>query len=164
MNLPNVKRARAFTLIELMVVVTIIAIVSGASIPAFSKYIRNQNLKQAQEQIKSDFRNVQNKALTGSLSDQQVGSPPQDMEFWGISFTENSPIYTYFISPTNLNCNTIQTQGSTDFSNDIVSKINMCVFFSVKNGGITGTSPITLGYLGKDDNRILNFNKAGLIY
>ena len=163
MNLPSVK-TRAFTLIELMIVVTIITIVSGASIPAFSKYIRKQNLKQSQEQIKSDFRNVQNKALTGALSDQQVGAPPQNMEFWGISFTENSPTYTYFISPTDLNCDTIQTQGSSNFSNDIVSKTSTCVFFSVSNGGITGPSPITVGYSGRDDNEVLNFNESGLIY
>lgn len=157
-------RTNAFTLIELMIVISIITIVSGVSIPAFSRYIRKQNLKQAYEQIKSDFRTVQNKALTGALSDQKVGSPPLDMEFWGISFTEDSPTYTYFISATDSSCDTIETQGTSKFSNDIVSKMNACVFFSVSNGGITGPSPVTLGYLGKDENRTLNFNEVGLIY
>lgn len=180
MNLPSVKNCtkrasaldskvictdeQAFTLIELMVVITIITIISGSFIPAFSKYIRNQNLKQAREQLKSDFRNVQNKALTGSLSDQVIGSPSQPMKFWGISFTSDSSTYTYFISSTNVNCEVIQTQGTSDFSNDIVVKSSGCVFFSVANGGITGPSPITLGYIGKDENESVFFNEAGLIY
>ena len=165
MNLPGIAREpKAFTLIELMIVVTIITIVSGAFIPAFSKYIRNQNLKQAREQLKSDFRNIQNKALTGALSDQQIGSPPQKMEFWGISFTANLPNYTFFISPTDVNCENISNQGTANFSDDIVAKETKCVFFSVKNGGITGVSPVTIGYLDKDENEVINFNATGLIY
>ena len=129
MNLPGIAREpKAFTLIELMIVVTIITIVSGASIPAFSKYIRNQNLKQAREQLKSDFRNIQNKALTGALSDQQIGSPPQKMEFWGISFTANSPNYTFFISPTDVNCENISNSLSAAFT--IANAVSFSVFKS----------------------------------
>lgn len=48
-------------------VVSIIAIIGGGIIPSFSQYLNDQNLKQAQEQLKSDLRTIQNKALTGPL-------------------------------------------------------------------------------------------------
>ncbi|EKE00451.1 MAG: hypothetical protein ACD_22C00018G0001, partial [uncultured bacterium] len=85
----------AFTLIELMIVVGIIAILTSIMIPSFNFYIANQNLKQAQEQIKNDLRTVQNKALTGALS--ADASAPL---YWGVKFTDNSTKYTYFTSHT----------------------------------------------------------------
>ena len=56
---------KGFTLIELLIVVTIMAVLTGALIPSFSKYIDNQNVRQALEQVKDDLRNTQNNALTG---------------------------------------------------------------------------------------------------
>jgi len=51
MKLPR-SASKGFTLVELMIVVGILAVVSGIMIPSFSGYTRNQTLKQAQENLK----------------------------------------------------------------------------------------------------------------
>ena len=75
MKLPR-SVSKGFTLVELMIVVGILAIVSGIMIPSFSTYTRNQTLKQAQENLKSDLRSAQNKALTGTGSDTLINGNP----------------------------------------------------------------------------------------
>ena len=170
MALPS-KRS-AFTLIELLLVVTIISIITVGVIPAFSTYIRNQNLKQAQEQIKSDLRSTQNKALTGSLSDQSVSGSP--MKFWGIKFTNESSTYNYFISAVDTSCTpSIISQGNGKLANGLVIKslsTSGCLFFSVQDGGISsqgfGTAvSVTVGYPNPSTNvKNIFFNSAGLIY
>ncbi|MFZ2663990.1 MAG: prepilin-type N-terminal cleavage/methylation domain-containing protein [Patescibacteria group bacterium] len=173
MTLPT--KNSAFTLIELLLVVTIISIISVGVIPAFSSYIRNQNLKQAQEQLKSDLRSTQNKALTGSLSDQLVDGTL--VKFWGIKFTNSSSTYDYFISSSNTSCpvNYVegQYQGNGKLPNDL--KIQSfgegqygCLFFSVQDGGIYSpgfgsASSVVVGYSGSEVKNIF-FNNSGLIY
>ena len=56
-----------FTMIELLIVVAIMSILTGAILPGFNSYVTNQNLRQAQEQIKNDLRSTQIKALAGSF-------------------------------------------------------------------------------------------------
>jgi len=173
MVLPNKKPA--FTLIELLLVVTIISIITVGVIPAFSNYIRNQNLKQAQEQLKSDMRSVQNKALTGALSDQLIGG--SIMKFWGMKFTNGSAIYDYFISAIDTSCPanyaTGQYQGNGKLTNNLkIQSFGVgqsgCLFFSVKDGGITSpgfgsATTVLVGYSGSEV-RNTYFNPSGLIY
>lgn len=161
-----------FTLIELLLVVTIISIITVGIIPGFSNYIKNQNLKQSQEQIKSDLRSTQNKALTGSLSDQLVGGVA--MNFWGMKFTNESSSYDYFISVVDTSCPPPSTsQGSGKLSNGLVVKglsASGCLFFSVQDGGISSqgfgsANSVTVGYPNPSTQvKNIFFNSAGLIY
>ncbi|NMB91600.1 prepilin-type N-terminal cleavage/methylation domain-containing protein [candidate division WWE3 bacterium] len=173
MTLPT--KNSAFTLIELLLVVTIISIISVGVIPAFTSYIRNQNLKQAQEQIKSDLRSTQNKALTGSLSDQFIGSAL--MKFWGIKFTNNSSTYDFFISSVDDSCpiNYVQGQyqGNGKLSNNLrIQNFNEgqsgCLFFNVQDGGISSpgfgsAGSVVVGYSVSEVKNVF-FNSSGLIY
>src|SRR3989339_87547 len=77
------KSNKAFTLIEVMVVIAVLTVLTVSIVPSFSGYLKNQNVKQAQETLKSDLRSVQNKALTGVLSD--TGA-----YFWGILLAADS--------------------------------------------------------------------------
>ncbi|RJR27398.1 prepilin-type N-terminal cleavage/methylation domain-containing protein [candidate division WWE3 bacterium] len=173
-------KTSGFTLVELLVVVTIIVLVTGALIPSFAGYIRNQNVKQAQEQLKSDMRNIQNKALTGTLSDTTIG--PNPVEYWGIRFNSGagtgSNRYEFFISDTNTTCPdpipVAQAQGHSEIQNTLEIKVTggfRCMYFSIRDGSINtvnfpGTQLI-VGYVGSttsgDCRRIL-FNTRGLIY
>lgn len=176
MNLP--KYSKGFTIIELLVSMSIIAIIAGGIVPTFSTYIRNQNLKQAQEQLKSDLRTVQNRALTGAFSDESIDG--LRIQYWGANFTSGSGnSVTYFIStgtscpslvgsdPPVIGTDAIQ-QGEFTLPNDVnyyVSSGN-CMFFSLKNGDIYGNlvSPIVLRFNADDKNSLqVNFNPAGLI-
>lgn len=157
--------AQGFTLLELLIVVSIIAIMSGAILPAFSQYIDNQGLRQAQEQVKSDLRTIQNRALTGSAADQYINGNP--VLFWGLDFTDSSGTYSYFISTDNTTNECDQSsQGTYSLPENYVFKHDGCVFFSMENGDYNGVS-IGSGnrvVIGTGSTcRSVSINTAGLI-
>ncbi len=174
-NLPN--HSKGFTLIELLVVMSIIAILGGGIIPSFSRYLRDQNLKQAQEQLKSDLRTIQNKALTGASSNEEINGVRA--RYWGVYLQSGSETVNYFIS-TNTTCPptydptsgfTSSWKGDFKIPNTIVYKgdSNGCMFFDIKNGDIAYSgvsSPLPLNYVnpGSTSNKTVTFNSAGLIY
>lgn len=90
-------KSLGFTLVELLMVVAIVAIISGTLIPGMADYVDNQNLRQAQELLKNDFRTVQNDALSG------VGVQPT-LNYWGVRFTSNNPTYVYYTAENIVDC------------------------------------------------------------
>ncbi len=56
---------RGFTLIELLIVISIFGITASLITASYLTFERNQRLKAAAQQIKTDVRFTQNKALTG---------------------------------------------------------------------------------------------------
>lgn len=165
---------KGFTLIELLIVITIIISVTVAIVPSFAGYIRNQGVKQAAEQVKSDLRNIQNKAVTGALSDQAINNNP--VAYWAVRFS-NAARYEYFVSDVATNCpasfSAGQLQGYADLTVgiDVKSSGNKCIFFSMANGSITAinfsANNLIIGYAGSTktgDCRRIQFNNSGLIY
>lgn len=166
-------RFRAFTLIELLIVVSILAILSAFLIPGFSNYLDTQNIKQAQEQVKSDLRTAQNRALNG------VGSAPT-VNYWGIrNGGANSSRYYFFTSGQAdlTTCNAVGTGLETSMKlpgGAVIKNDAFCVFFSFDNGdavfvgnGISGSEfQITLGYSDSTGNECFKviLNSGGLIY
>jgi prepilin-type N-terminal cleavage/methylation domain-containing protein len=168
------KVQKGFTLVELLVTVTIIVLLSGAAIPSFNNYLRGQTVKQAQDQFKNDMRTLQNKALTGALSDTKLdvrGSQVQ-IQFWGIHYTAGTATYDYFISTGNndVACNNDRWQTSGGMAVDLTQSGqaqgqarlpdtiqfkgtagDKCIFFSIKDGSINIIpsiipSHVTVGY------------------
>jgi prepilin-type N-terminal cleavage/methylation domain-containing protein len=181
-DLPN--HSKGFTLIELLVVVSIIAIIGGGIIPSFSQYLNDQNLKQAQEQLKSDLRTIQNKALTGASSNEEIPEASGNRaKYWGVYFRSGSETVDYFISKSTSPCppaysgdgQTGIPKGSFKIPNTVVYKgSNGCLFFDIKNGDIISSGGITSPYikinyaseLGGDSpsDKTINFTSAGAIY
>lgn len=186
-------RNHGFTLVELLLVITIMLIMAGAMIPSFNGYLKNQSLKQAQERLKSDIRTIQNKALTGALYDQtvDVGPSGRTVTHWGIRFNNESNIYDYFIAHAatgaefTSECNNARSttpgdgssaryQGSGELPSDMEFKSPTgCLFFDFKNGLTTPstlagfTSPIYFGITKSDttgDCRNIRFNWSGLVF
>lgn len=150
---------KAFTLAELLISVSVIVILSGALIPSFVGYIRNQNLKQAKEQIKSDLRTIQNNALTDSIP---LGTLADDSMYWGVSFNAGSDTYYYFVSNTDSSCDGMQDEDkSYKLTEDITAVADYCVFFSFNNGSATGSTYVAVTN-GKN-TECININEAGLI-
>jgi prepilin-type N-terminal cleavage/methylation domain-containing protein len=171
MNLP--KYSRGFTIIELLVSMSIITIIAGGIIPTFTSYIRNQNLIQAQEQLLSDLRTVQNRALTGALSNERLpDSSGELVRYWGVTFPSDSgSSISVFVSTTDAICppaaSTFENQNQFTLPNDVLYfGAGGCAFFDIKNGDITGTldPPIQLKIKESDAPLIVNFNSAGLIW
>jgi type II secretory pathway pseudopilin PulG len=183
-NLP--KRSAGFTLIELLISASIVMIIAAGIIPSFSGYIKDQNLKQAQEQLKSDLRTIQNRALTGALSDVTMGTPAVPVLYWGVVFyapDDNSGTNTYksFVSNSASSCPPSPKidQGTYTFKNNIRYFDNtVCLFFSIKNGDLIRHGGIgnyiDLKYKasgncvaessGNKTCQRIFFNEAGLIY
>lgn len=182
LRVPAHSNSNGFTLMELLIVVTIIAIITTAMVPSFAGYIKNQGLKQATEQLKSDLRTVQNKALTGASSDLLIGG--NAAKYWGVRFSSGagntgSNVYEYFVSDNNTTCpNAIpaaQAQGSSNISDDLQIKFSggyKCLFFDMASGGVTSVPAIAnselivgkVGSTASGDCRRLIFTINGLIY
>lgn len=64
MQTSNTKRQNGFTLIELMVVISIIALLAGGGVAAFSSFNKTQTLKAAANDLKNNLRLAQSKALS----------------------------------------------------------------------------------------------------
>lgn len=172
-NLPN--HSKGFTLIELLVVMSIVAIIGGGIIPSFSNYLKEQNLKQAQELVKSELRTIQNRALTGASSNEEIVVGVR-ARYWGVLFRSDSGVVSSFIS-IDTSCPLVSGEytpkGDFTITNGVVFKdsADRCMFFDIKNGDITSnvpiTTPIKIDYLNAeptDPGKTITFTSAGLIY
>ncbi len=133
-------RNTGFTLVELLIVIALITILSGVLVPSFSQYISNQNVKLAQETVVSDLYTALNRALSG------VGATNQNLKFWGISFTANSPTYTFISCGEDAlgdpDCSSyINSQTSEQLPNNIVVRTSVDILFSLQNGNAVTCSP-----------------------
>jgi prepilin-type N-terminal cleavage/methylation domain-containing protein len=154
-------RRNGFTLVEVIIVVSIISLLTAGLIPSFSNYTKSQTLKQAQEQIVSDLANVQNRALAG-----EQGAGVTNTKYWGLRFVDGSSTYQYF-AHTTATCpsSAPNIQRSQTLTGDVEVDIpaNGCVFFSTANGDATGLSSINIKESGSSTCRKININSAGLI-
>jgi len=72
------KKQKGFTLVELLISVSVIVILTAIAFPIFTTTGSNQTLIQNSENIKSDIRLVQTKSLSGIVSG--------DNGYWGARF------------------------------------------------------------------------------
>lgn len=79
------RASKGFTLVELLLVVSIITILSAVSIPAFSGFQKSQTLNDSAKRLKSDLRYIQNKSLSSVNG-----------KAWGVHLTDNSSSYQFF--------------------------------------------------------------------
>lgn len=82
--------SKGFTLIELIVAITIMSVVFAIVVPQYSKYVNSRALSLAQEQIAGDIRMTQNYALNIP----EVGGSFPDG--YGVRFIKDSSVYIVF--------------------------------------------------------------------
>lgn len=84
-----------FTLLEVMLAVSILIALSAASLPYFSSFIVNLNLRTASESVQIGLRDAQNKALSGEDSTISCGAIPQSQcnKYWAAKFTNNADYF-----------------------------------------------------------------------
>ena len=74
-----------FTLIEILIVISILGILMAAAIPTFNSYNKNQILAQSLKNIRTDVRTVQNFSISGA-----------DGKVWGVHLSSGSATYYIF--------------------------------------------------------------------
>lgn len=62
---PELMKKKGFTLVELLVAMTILAVLVGVSVARFRQFNRAQIVKEAAKSFKADLRMAQSKAVTG---------------------------------------------------------------------------------------------------
>jgi Tfp pilus assembly protein FimT len=72
----------ALTLIELIITITIFALVTAVVIPAFSNFNQRQQLTRAVEQVRTDLRAMQSQAVSGAEGSQ-----------WAVIFNAGADTY-----------------------------------------------------------------------
>ena len=133
-----------FTMVELLIVVSIIAILTGALIPSFSGYTKNQALRQAQEQLVNDLFTAQNNALAGRKNT----ITPVAVTHWGLRFNTTTPSRDYEFVTTqdaiftaNTCANAVsERRVSLSESMEVADNSAQCIFFSLRNGNSSATT------------------------
>ena len=148
--------SKAFTFIELLISVSIIIIITGALIPSFSGYIRKQPGKNERFQFINDIRSMQNKALTGSLSDKNISGVPGTTiypKYWVLKYIcrtgESFCEYCFYVTD-DMKCYEGTATCATNIPSDRlqggttkVSKVStMGSYFYHSTGDCTGTTPL----------------------
>jgi len=185
------NRSCAFTLIELLLVISIITIVTGASIPTFSNYLKNQIIKNAVDQFRNDLRTIQNKSLTGSMSDSLVYggplvSPGGSVKYWAIKWWNGTGRYRYYaiydykknppavtasdmctsFTDSNNPSNDTRLQGYLSLPSGITFTTTGCLFFKISDGAVYADNDAVSGYIEMTDSSSTlrtNWNYAGWI-
>lgn len=79
-----------FTLIELLVGISVITILFTISVAKYNEFNRRQILVQAAQELKSNLRLAQSKALAGEKPSGWCANPGQSLEGWRLSFDGSS--------------------------------------------------------------------------
>jgi Tfp pilus assembly protein FimT len=155
----------AFTLAELLIVISIVTLMTGMMLPGFTNYIRTQEVRQAQEQVKNDLRTVQNRALAGV--DLQAGA-----SYWGISFSSGLSTYTLLASEDSSCASPLRMQTSEELPGGSTVVGDTCILFDATNGdahleGGASCQPSTCFVSVEDESgescERVEVNSAGLI-
>jgi len=129
----------AFTLVEMLIVVSLMVVVSAATIPSFVGYLSNQDVSQAKSQLKSDLRTFEMNSLNRVYGDKLINSGPNGTgalvakpAYWGIKFFKGT--YCTFLSDSfNYPSNYKGSSSNTDCRTNIVSN-NFVRMYSLPNG------------------------------
>jgi type II secretory pathway pseudopilin PulG len=140
------KKLPGYTLIELMVVFSMIGIFTVLTIPSYIKFNRTQEIKQAALLLKSKIRDAQNRSFSGEKSQTVC--------------TESNVLEGFFVETT-INSQTIKTGGScggvefnTEDTNFVSPNAKIVDMHNV-SGGTCGALTLT------GNNMRINFRPIG---
>jgi prepilin-type N-terminal cleavage/methylation domain-containing protein len=145
---------KGFTLIELMVAITVSLFITGGIIVNYNAYNQTQTLKQAALTLKNDFRYIQSKAASG-----EKPSGCATLTGWQITFAARS--YSY--QPV-CNGNPAGTQSSISLPpgisfSAVPSPATIVIYVLSQGTSLTGT--VTISLTGSGKTYTLKVNPAG---
>ena len=87
------KNTAAYTLVEILVGITIIGLIFGFGFVSFREFSRRQALAGVSKQIKGDIRLTQELALSGKKPDDPICNPPNVLASYRFGITPPSSYY-----------------------------------------------------------------------
>ncbi len=160
--LPSIRLQVGFTIIELLVVIGIIATLFGLATINLVKTQHNANVNAAVDQLLSDIKVQQTRAMTGAEDKNNKGNS------YGIHFTGSSYILfqgtSYNISDTT---NFPVSPDATSFSNTLPAAMNNSIVFNQLsgeiNGFVAGKNTIVVTNSAGSESRTITINQYGIV-
>jgi prepilin-type N-terminal cleavage/methylation domain-containing protein len=132
-----------FTLIEIILVIALVSITVGLTLPYMASYMSRQQLDATTEEIIGNLRRAQNKAIINEANTQ-----------WGISWHDS--YYTLIKYPSGDEWETITLPD-----NIIISGSN--VVFEKLTGQSSADTTITISHVSLNESKEININEEGKI-
>lgn len=139
-------RRLAFSLIELMVVVTIIISISGLSLVGYSRFQDRQVVNRAAADLAGDLRLAQQKAISGQKTTGWCAGSGQYLSGWHIRFTGVGTTYVAEgICCLDALCSTTSTSAAvkTAIPGGVIKSGDSTILFSALQGSIASTRTVT---------------------
>ncbi len=161
---------QGYSLLEVLVAVTIIGILTGSSLVGYNRFQGRQGLKSAGEQLVSDLRLTQAKALSGEKAsswcvDSDPVTPPDIyLSVWRLEFI-NPPTYDTYEIKAVCSDGSIASDKTITFPNSVTrSGGDSFVDFATINGTTSNASFVLSRQLGTSSSQItVTTTSAGLI-
>ncbi len=145
----------SFTLIEMMVVVSIILLISGGSLTWYGNMTRDQNLSKEVEHIKSLIEMAHTNALTSNTS---LCTSPESAYSNSHSITFENDVVR--LDP---DCTTSPTPVLYRPSTQLIIATPSIAFRFNESGHPNAPVCLPLGYIGSDSCQYVSVSEAGLV-
>lgn len=152
---------RGFTLLELIIVFTVIAILSSAGIASFVSYSRSQSLQSAASDLATTLNSAKSRANSqvkpSQCSDDQI------LSGYKIVIDESSTKYSLYVvcgESLLIKTTTLPDNGKITFN--LVETTPRSIFFPIIKGSVQGAGGIGLkGY--NNESRCVSISSGGVI-
>lgn len=108
----KISLSSGFTITEVLIVMFIISLVAGATLPSFGTHSRRQTLKLQAKRLKTDIRTSQSRAVSGYKNPR---GGPTDAAAWGVHIKNDSNSYNIFSCKSDVNPSTYTYSTCVNF-------------------------------------------------
>lgn len=155
MHEKNFKFSTGFTLLELLITISIITILFTIGIASYQNFNRTQIVNQTVKELKENLRLVQSKALSGEKTS---ACGTNTLVGWQINFTDSNTYKIQVLCPTASDVKTI------DLSGDLVKTAGPdSILFRILARGVNGPGTITIGGFGSTKTASVTVSSTGEI-
>jgi prepilin-type N-terminal cleavage/methylation domain-containing protein len=164
----RLKNKQAFTLIELLVVVAIISVLTSIGISAYTAFNEKQILNKTVEELKTNLRLVQAKAVNNEKPQSCCGSDP--LYGWKVNFDNSPPTYYCSCDDGTTNCTSDEREivsldynrdGSDDFA--VTTSGGIVTFYALGGTDLSANYDIAVDRVSGSDPKTIRIYPTGEI-